>query len=241
MNRALITGAGGSLGVAIARKLSKSCSSLILCCNKSTAECEKLAFELKSKCRCEIIEADFRDIKSIDKALSKVNGIGSPDLIINNAGVSKIALLQDHSEEKIMEIINVNLTAAIMVARHYLSSMIKNKCGNIINISSIWGQVGGSCETVYSASKAGLIGFSKALAKEVGPSGIRVNCLCPGMINSKMNSNFSSSDIKEIISEIPTGRISSPEEIADIVCFLASDDSSYLNGEIIGANGGMMI
>ena len=129
----------------------------------------------------------------------------------------------------------MNLTKAV------LAKMIHNKSGDIINISSMWGEIGASCEVVYSASKAGLIGFTKALAKELGPSGIRVNCISPGVIDTDMNSNLSADDIKALSDDIPLKRIGTPDDIAKAVKFLISDSAKYITGQVLSVSGGMVI
>ena len=135
----------------------------------------------------------------------------------------------------------VNLVGAMELTRKILPAMINRKSGCIINISSMWGEVGASCEVDYSASKAGLIGFTKALAKEVAPSGIRVNCVSPGFIMTEMNSGFSAEDLELIREDIPLGIFGEPRHIADTVAFLASEKAEYITGQIIGVNGGMII
>ena len=144
-------------------------------------------------------------------------------------------------DSEIEKMISTNLTGAILCSKYAVRDMISKKSGTIINISSMWGETGASCEVVYSASKAGMIGLTKALSKEVGQSGIRVNCISPGVIDTDMNKELDDEAISELINDIPLRRIGTPKEIAKIALFLASDDASYLNGVTIGANGGMVM
>ncbi len=156
-------------------------------------------------------------------------------------GVSKIGLFTDISGFDSDNILDINLRGAMNCARAVLPEMIRQKSGNIINISSMWGQCGASCEVDYSASKAGLIGFTKALAKEVAPSGIRVNCVAPGFIMTEMNRCFSEEDLELIKEDIPLGVFGEPHHIADAVSFLASERAEYITGQTLAVNGGMVI
>ena len=155
--------------------------------------------------------------------------------------ISEIDLFTSVDQKKADKILDINLKGTMNCARAVLPSMINKKSGNIINISSMWGQCGASCEVDYSASKAGIIGFTKALAKEVAPSGIRVNCIAPGFIMTEMNSRFSEEDLKLIRDDIPLGIFGEPRHIADAAAFLASDQAEYITGQILAVNGGMVI
>ena len=167
--------------------------------------------------------------------------LGHIDILINNVGISEFSLFTDISDDMWHKMLDTNLSSAFYASRAVLPQMISRKDGCIINVSSMWGQVGASCEVHYSASKAGLIGLTKALAKEVAPSGIRVNCVAPGAIDTEMNACLSDEAIEEIKSETPLGRLGTPEEIANILLFLADERSSFITGQVIGANGGMII
>ena len=166
---------------------------------------------------------------------------GAVDVLVNNAGVSEIALFDSISAENSRRIMGVNLVGAMSCARTFVKGMIARKSGCIVNISSMWGQVGASCEVDYSASKAGLIGFTKALAKEVAPSGIRVNCVAPGFIMTEMNARFSQEDLELIREDIPLGIFGEPRHVADAVSFLVSPQAEYITGQILAVNGGMVI
>ncbi|MDR0314491.1 MAG: SDR family oxidoreductase, partial [Oscillospiraceae bacterium] len=163
------------------------------------------------------------------------------DTLINNAGISQQKLFCDIRTDEFDEMFRVNVRGVFNCCKAVLPSMIRNKSGNIINISSIWGQEGASCEVHYSAAKAAVIGMTKALAKEVGPSGVRVNCICPGVIDTEMNEVLSNETINELKEQTPLGVIGKPEDIAKAALFLSGDDSSFITGQIIGVNGGLII
>jgi 3-oxoacyl-[acyl-carrier protein] reductase len=188
------------------------------------------------------IKADASSSKEMSDAIKRAcEELGHVDILINNVGISEFSLFTDISDDMWHRMIDTNLSSAFYASRAVLPQMINRKDGCIINVSSMWGQVGASCEVHYSASKAGLIGLTKALAKEVAPSGIRVNCVAPGAIDTEMNACLSDEAIEEIKNETPLGRLGTPEEIANILLFLADERSSFITGQIIGANGGMII
>ncbi|MBQ0083445.1 MAG: 3-oxoacyl-ACP reductase FabG [Clostridiales bacterium] len=166
---------------------------------------------------------------------------GTVDILVNNAGVSYQGLLTETHEKDWDNLMNVNLKGVYNCCKAVLPEMIKNKSGKIINISSVWGISGASCEAAYSASKAGVIGLTKALAKEVGPSGITVNCIAPGMIDTKMNDHLSEEDKKAFTDSLPISRIGTTTEIAETVFFLASDAANYITGQTIAVDGGLTI
>lgn len=235
MNRtAAVTGGAGGIGEAICRKLAEDGYRVYICYGSSKDKAESLAADIRG----EAIGFDIASSEQTEKAFSV---IGAPDLLVNNAGISEVDLFTSVSPEKRSRIINVNLIGAMNCAYAVLPEMIRRKSGNIINISSMWGQCGASCEVDYSASKAGMIGFTKALAKEVAPSGIRVNCVAPGFIMTEMNSRFSDEDLELIREDIPLGIFGEPRHIADAVSFLASSHAEYITGQILGVNGGMVI
>lgn len=234
MKKAVVTGGSGGIGSAICRALAENGYYVYVGYASSAEKAAILAAEIGG----ESLEIDVSDVKSIDAACEKM---GAVNLLVNNAGISEIDLFTAISEEKSSNIININLVGAMELTRKLLPSMIREKSGCIINISSMWGEVGASCEVDYSASKAGIIGFTKALAKEVAPSGIRVNCISPGFIMTEMNSRFSDEDLELIREEIPLGIFGEPRHIADATVFLASEKAEYITGQIIGVNGGMVV
>lgn len=234
MKKAFVTGGSGGIGSAVCRELARAGYFVIVGYSSSAEKAEMLAAEIDGKA----VKVDLSDSASIISAAEK---IGEIDLLVNNAGVSEIDLFTAVSLENRLRIMNVNLIGAMELTRVLLPSMINKKSGCIINISSMWGETGASCEVDYSSSKAGLIGFTKALAKEVAPSGIRVNCVSPGFIMTEMNNRFSAEDLELIREEIPLGIFGEPRHIADTVAFLASERAEYITGQIIGVNGGMIV
>ena len=202
--------------------------------DKAAAISEKygaLSIKANVSVSCEIAAA-------IEEATLK---FGKIDVLINNAGISQSSLFTDITDEMWKQMLDTNLSGAFYAARAVLPQMISRKNGVILNVSSMWGQVGASCEVHYSAAKAGLIGMTKALAKEVGPSGIRVNCISPGVIDTDMNANLSTDDINTLKNETPLERIGNTTDIAEALLFLASDKASFITGQDIGINGGLII
>ena len=187
-------------------------------------------------------KADMKNEEEIKKTVSEIiDEYGKIDCLINNAGVAKSGLLQDFSIEDYNEIFDTNVKGTFMFTKEVLPSMINSKGGKIINISSMWGQVGASCEVAYSAAKAGVIGLTKALAKELAPSGITVNAIAPGLIETNMNSNLTIEEISDFVSTIPLGRMGNADEIASAIEFLSSDKADYITGQVLGVNGGYVI
>ena len=200
---------------------------------------EKSADEIAKKLGVKTYKMDIKDRKTVKETIGKIiNDAGKIDVLINNAGIAQQKLFIDIDDDEWDNMIDTNLTGIYNVTKEVLKNMISNNSGAIVNVSAIWGQCGASCEVHYSAAKAGVIGFTKALAKEMALSGIRVNCVAPGMIETKMNSAFSKEDIAEICEEIPMGRCGTPMECAEMIYFLSSEKASYITGQIIGVNGG---
>lgn len=236
MKTAVITGSSRGIGKAIAEEFAKNGYHVILNASKSADELNEAYEEFLSKgYSCEAVLADVSDYEECKKLFIK-----APDVLVNNAGISHIGLFTDMTPESFKHLIDVNLMSAFNCSHIALKTMIKNHCGNIINISSIWGERGASCEVVYSASKGGINSFTKALAKEVGLSGIRVNAISCGVIDTKMNACFEDEEKAALCDEISLARFGKAEEIAKLAYFLAEDDKSgYINGQIITADGGM--
>ena len=234
----LVTGASGGIGSSISRLFaSRGYNTAIHYNSNETAArevCDGLVSEGYS---AEIFRADLTSSEDVKKMISEVEAkFGTVDVLVNNAGISLIRLFDETTDEEWDNIMNVNLKSAFLCSKAVIGGMIHNKKGKIINISSIWGVKGASCEVAYSASKAGLIGFTKALAQELAPSNIQVNCIAPGAIATEMNSHLSASDVKSLCDEIPAGRFGAPIEVAEAVWFLAN--SSYVTGQVLGVDGG---
>lgn len=187
---------------------------------------------------CRAIKADVSNSAEVRAMLEQA---GQVDVLVNNAGVSSQKLFTDITDDEWRKTIGVNLDGVFYCCREALPQMISRKSGVIINISSMWGEVGASCEVHYSTSKAGVIGLTKALAKEVAPSGIRVNCIAPGVIMTDMMSEFDDNTIEELKSETPLQRLGTPEDIAAAALFLVSEDASFISGQTLGVNGGFVI
>ncbi len=228
MQKVLITGASGAIGRAIAEYFVKMGYTVFagFCKNKPEIEGAQSIF------------IDVTDKNSVKDALEYIGGV---DILVNNAGISQQKLFLDIEEEDWDRMFSVNIKGMYNVTRAVLPKMIAKKSGRIINISSIWGEIGGSLEVHYSATKAAVIGFTKALAKELSLSGITVNCVSPGMISSPMNAHLDPDDIKEIESEIPLKRQGEPEEVAKGVYFFASSMADYITGQVMSVSGGWNI
>ncbi len=237
----IITGASRGIGREIAKELAQEGYTVIANYNKSEKEANKLKEELKKEgINIEIYQSDISKESEckelVEYTIKKYKKI---DVLINNAGIDKVQLLGDVTKKDWEEIINTNLYSAFCMCQQVTKNMIHNKNGCIINISSIWGQVGAAMEVVYSISKAGLDGLTKSLAKELGISGIRVNSIAPGFINTQMNIEYSREEIKKIKEEIPLQKIGETEDIAKCVRWLIEDN--YTTGQIISINGGWVI
>ena len=237
MKTVLITGASRGIGEQIARAFSTNGYNVIINYNKSEERAKKLGEELNAP----IFKADvskFDQAKAlVDFAIEK---FGKIDVLVNNAGVAlPQKVLQEVTEEEFDNIVAVNLKSTFNCSKLVIDLMISNGGGSIINISSIWGQVGASCEAVYSMTKAGVIGFTKSMAQELALSNIRVNAVAPGFIKTDMNAHLSNEDIYDFLQCVPLNRIGSAEEVAQAVLFLASDQASYITGHVLNVNGGM--
>lgn len=234
MKTALVTGGTGGIGQALCRRLAAEGYFVYINYLRAEEKALSLAEEISG-------EALKFDVSSPDEVRAAIAAITPPDLLVNNAGVSEVGLFTSLSDERAASLLAVDLSGTMNCSRAVLPEMIRRKSGNIINISSMWGQVGASCEVDYSAAKAGIIGFTKALAKEVAPSGIRVNCIAPGFIMTEMNSRYSEEDLALIREDIPLGIFGEPRHIADAAAFLASAQSEYITGQVLAVNGGMVI
>ncbi|SER59375.1 elongation factor P 5-aminopentanone reductase [Salipaludibacillus aurantiacus] len=234
---AFITGASGGIGRAISLKMASAGYNVILhyCRNKQAAEILKSEIEEKYGLQAVLFQADFTDIKGTEAKLLSLNP--APDVLIHNSGTADTRLFQDETMDNLTSRISAGLTAPSLLTKLVLPSMISKKKGKIIMITSIWGLTGAACEVTYSMIKGGQNSFVKALAKEVAPSGIQVNGVAPGAIETGMLACYTDEDMHELKQEIPAGRLGLPEEVASAAAFLASDEASYINGQILSVNG----
>ena len=239
---ALVTGASRGIGRSIAEELAAQGALVIVNFSKDEAGALETLKLIESKGGKAILSQwDVSNYSETGKSIDNiVNQYGSIDILVNNAGVSKIGLLMDMSEEDFDNIINVNLKGVFNCCRAVIHHMLQAEKGSIINISSIWGNVGASCEVIYSASKGGINSFTKALAKEIAASGIRVNAIAPGVIETDMNKFLNLEERKELIEDIPMLKLGKGEDIAKLVTFLSSEASKYITGQIITVDGGLL-
>lgn len=242
MDTVLITGGSRGIGKEISKRLSKKYL-VAVNYNKSEKEAMELKKEiLEAGGNCEIFKAD---IGKYDEVVNMINEIrkrmGNISVLINNAGISKYGLIQDISVDEWKKIFNVNVEGMFFTVKNVVPDMIKRKKGIIINISSMWGITGSSYETLYSSTKGAVNAFTKSLAKELGPSNIRVNAVAPGVINTEMNKDLSKEDVADLIYNTPLSRMGLSKDIANVVDFLISDEASFITGEIINVNGGFLI
>lgn len=234
----VITGASRGIGAECARQFAKEGYNVVINYNKSEREALTLAKEIGGFALQADVSIEAEAIMLIKKAEEK---FGQIDVLVNNAGIAKQNVIFDISATEWNRIFAVNMGGAFNCSKAVLEGMVTRQQGVIINISSIWGEVGASCETAYSSSKSAIIGFTKALAKEVGRSNIRVNCVSPGLIKTDMNSHLSKEDLQELIEETPLNKIGMPKDVANAVLFLASEKASFITGQNIGVNGGFVI
>lgn len=238
MKVALITGGTGGIGRALVTEFVNAGYSVAFTYKSNITSAE----EMRSSLGAYPIKADGRKPDEVMAAVAlTVSEFGRIDCLINNAGISRFGLLTDLSLDEWEDMMSTNLTSAFLFAREAIPNMLSRKCGRIINVSSMWGLVGSSCEVVYSTAKAGLIGFTKALAKELGPSGITVNAIAPGVIDTPMNSMLGEEALAALAEETPVGRIGRAEEVAKAALFLASDAASFITGEVMNITGGFVV
>lgn len=231
--KVLITGASGGIGSACARAFYKAGYELILHYNRGEERIGELQKELPG---CTVMQADLSDPKQVERLADEC---GEVDVLVNNAAVDVFGLFDLVGKEDVRKIYQVNLLAPVELSRKLVKGMLSKGSGSIINISSMFGESGGSCEVDYSATKAGLIGFTKALAKEVGTAGVRVNCVCPGVIETAMNDRLTVDEAEALCEDIALDRFGTPDEVAAAVVFLASEQAGYITGAVIDVNGGI--
>ncbi len=245
MKVALITGASGGIGRATAKKFAEKGYFVIAHYNSNKKGVDTLIEELKSigiEGTVFGVQADFSDSQSILNMCEEIKkSFKHVDVLVNNAGVGLYKMITETTDEEWQKLFDVNVKGTFKLTNCILPDMISRKQGKIINLSSIWGQSGASMEVCYSATKSAIIGYTKALAKEVAPSGINVNCVCPGVIETQMNARFSDSELKDLAEQTPLGRLGKVEEVAELIYFLGSERADFITGQVITADGGFIL
>lgn len=240
---ALITGASGGIGSAIAREFACRGYNIVIHYHKNKKGADQLCREIRALGTGAIcLEADLSQEEEVKALFSAAfSRFGKIDVLVNNAAVSLWKLFTDMTTEDWDSVFSINVKSIFLTCREVLPSMVAAKAGKIINISSVWGITGASCEVAYSAAKGAIIALTKALAKEMGPSGIQINCVAPGVIDTPMNHNLTAADMAALIEETPAGKIGLPIDVAKAVCFLASSDADFITGQVLSPNGGFVI
>lgn len=239
----LITGATGGIGRAETRLFAQRGWNVAAAYHTARQKAEQLCAELCAEgWQAAALQADVADREEAFSLVRRAQELFGPlDVLVNNAGISQVGLFTDLSEADWRQICGVNLDGAVYCSQAAAKDMVRRKSGVIIQTSSMWGEVGASCEVAYSVTKAALMGLTRALAKELGPSGIRVNCISPGVIDTEMNRRLSPQDMRELADETPLQRIGTPEEVARAVYFLASDEAAFVTGQVLGCSGGFIV
>lgn len=244
MNTVLITGGAGGIGSATAEKFASLGYAVAINYNTSKEKAEKLALQLldEYKVPCGAYKADVKNQDEVHKMVKEINReLGTIVTLVNNAGISTQQQFQDISQEEWKTMLATHLDGAFNCTQQVMDSMIHRGSGKIINISSMWGVTGGSCEVHYSTAKAGIIGFTKSLAKELAPSNINVNCICAGVIKTDMLNIFDEDTLENLKNRTPLKRLGTPEDIANAVAFLAGKDADYITGITLNVNGGFIM
>jgi 3-oxoacyl-[acyl-carrier protein] reductase len=234
----LVTGGSRGIGAATVKRFSENGDRVVFFYRANEDLAKKISAETGALGIC----ADVSDPTSVQEGIRRTHEFcGEINILVNNAGVAHIGLLSDMTDSEWERVIGTNLTGAFYVSRAVIPDMVRSHHGRIINIGSMWGKVGASCEVAYSASKAGLRGMSMALAKELGPSGITVNCIEPGVILTEMNQTLSEDTLSSLCDETPISRLGTPEEVASAVFFLASEEAAFITGQTLGVDGGFAV
>ena len=235
----LISGGDRGIGAAAARAFYAAGYRVAVLYHTHAEDAAQLEAELPG---CRAFQCDVGSRASCEAAFAQAQqALGRVDVLVCNAGIAQQKLFTDITPAEWQRMLDVNLSGAFHLCQLALPGMIRRKAGRILTVSSMWGQTGGSCEVHYSAAKAGLIGLTKALAKEEGPSGITVNCVAPGVIDTDMMATFTAEDKAALAEETPVGRLGSPAEVARLLVFLAGEDAGYITGQVFGVNGGLVI
>lgn len=240
---AVVTGGSRGIGRAIAEKFAENGANLAIIATRATEEAKMFIEELKEKgVDARLYTCDIKNPEEVESAAEEITAdFGSVDILVNNAGITRDNILPSLSIMDIGDVIDVNLKGTMFVTRSFIRQFVRKKNGNIINISSVVGLMGNKGQTNYAASKAGIIGFTKSVAKEYGRKNIRCNAVAPGFIATDMTDKLSPEQVQEINKQITLGRLGSPLDVAELVLFLASDRSSYITGEVIKVDGGMYV
>lgn len=237
MKTIILTGASGGIGNEIAKTLAKNNNKLILIYNTHKPDTKNF-----KNCEVQLFQCDLTNESEIKTTVDKIKKKNQEvDVLINCAGISKFQQIQDTTEQDYIKVFDTNLKSTILLTAAISKLMISQQKGNILNISSMWGVVGSSMESLYSASKAAMNNLTLSLAKELGPSNINVNSICPGLIDTKMNKNLSQETIQDIIESTPLNRIGKPKDVANLVEFLISDKANFITGQIITIDGGFTL
>lgn len=238
----LITGASRGIGRAAARRFAEEGYRVAIGYHRSEEQAQSLVRELEMLTDVLAVRADVSRYEEVQRMIETVAGtLGPIEVLVNNAGAAAYGLFTDLTTEQWACVLGTNLNGAAYASRLVLPEMIRRHSGSIVNVSSMWGMTGASCEVAYSAAKAGLIGLTRALAKEVGPSGIRVNCVAPGVIDTDMCAALDEQTREVLAEETPLGRLGTPEEAAEAIFFLASGRASFITGQVLSPNGGFLI
>lgn len=241
MKNVFITGASGAIGAACCRAfLSKGCNVAALYLKNEEGAKALQSCAVSSK--LVVIRADVTESSQVRSAFQEAKeALGGIDTVVNCAGIAQSSVIQDTTDDALSALVDTNIKGTFYVCREAAGYMVSQHSGSIINISSMWGEVGASCEACYSMTKAAIIGLTKALAKELGPSGIRVNCITPGLIDTPMNSCYLPEELAAIADETPLMRMGTGDDVAGAVLYLAGEESSFITGQILGVNGGYVI